>query len=51
MFPEPLHNDLFRHISKDIVGELFVTLNEVLIELFSISHGFAEKSHCNGRKK
>ena len=36
------------------LGDLFITLNEVLIEHFSVSHGFAKRSHCkliDGRKK
>ena len=43
---------------KDSFGRFWVsfprTLNEVLIEHFSVSHVFAERCHCklvNGRKK
>ena len=53
MFPEPLWNDLFRYILKRTIKGLFgcfwvsipMTLNEVLMELFSICSGFADRSH------
>ena len=62
VFPEAFCNDLFRYILKRAGKALFgpfwvtfpTTLNEVMIDHFSISHGFAMRSHCklvDGREK